>query len=64
MRKYVTDAKSKGATPIVCSLVPRNMWVDGKVIRSTDSYAGWAKQIAERRKLRFIDLNEMIAEEL
>ncbi len=61
MRKYVTDAKSKGATPIVCSLVPRNDWVDGKVKRSADSYAGWAKQIAEDEKVPFIDLNEIIA---
>ncbi len=61
MRKYVTDAKSKGATPIVCSLVPRNDWVDGKVKRSADSYAGWAKQIAEDEKVPFIDLNEIIS---
>ncbi len=62
MRKYVTDAKSKGATPIVCSLVPRNMWKDGKVIRSADSYQLWARQIADEQHVPFIDLNEMIAE--
>src|SRR5437870_3935079 len=61
MRKYVTDAKSKGATPIVCSLVPRNMWKDAKVIRSPESYAGWAQQIAEQEHVPFIDLNEIIA---
>ena len=49
MCKYVTDAKSKSATPIVCSLVPRNMWKDDKVIRSADSYQLWAKQIADEQ---------------
>jgi rhamnogalacturonan acetylesterase len=24
IRKYIEDAKAKGATPIVCSLIPRN----------------------------------------
>ena len=26
MRKYVAETKAKGATPIVCSLVPRKIW--------------------------------------
>src|SRR5687767_9321590 len=33
MRKYATDAKAKGAHPIILSLVPRNDWKDGKVLR-------------------------------
>jgi rhamnogalacturonan acetylesterase len=31
------------------------------VIRSADSYALWAKQIAEQEGAYFIDLNELIA---
>lgn len=61
MRKYVRDTKAKGAIPIVCSPIPRNDWADGKVKRSKDSYAGWAKQIAEQEGAFFIDLNELIA---
>ena len=61
MRKFVADAKGKRATPIVCSLVPRNNWKEGKVIRSSDSYALWARQIAEAEKVPFIDLNELVA---
>jgi lysophospholipase L1-like esterase len=37
LRKYIGDAKSKGATPVVVSLIPRNQWSDGKVGRSGDS---------------------------
>ena len=62
MRKYVTDTKAKGAIPIMCSLIPRDNWKDGKVVRSSDSYALWAKQIAEQEGAYFIDLNELIAE--
>ena len=61
MRKFVTDAKSKGATPIVLSLVARNMWKDGKIIRSTDTYVAWAKAVAEAEHVPFIDLNDLTA---
>jgi lysophospholipase L1-like esterase len=61
MRRFVKDTKAKGAIPIVCSLIPRDNWKDGKVIRSADSYALWAKQIAEQEGAYFIDLNELIA---
>jgi hypothetical protein len=61
MRRFVKDTKAKGAIPIVCSLIPRDNWKDGKVVRSADSYALWAKQIAEQEGAYFIDLNELIA---
>lgn len=43
MRQYIRETKNKGAIAIVCSPIPRNDWKDGKVIRSSDSYSGWAK---------------------
>jgi len=61
MRKYVRDTKVKGAIPIVCSPIPRNDWKEGKLIRSTDSYSGWAKQIAREEAAYFIDLNNLVA---
>jgi lysophospholipase L1-like esterase len=64
MRKYVNDTKAKGAIPIVCSPIPRNDWKDGKVLRSNDSYTLWAKQVAEQTGAYFIDLNNIIADEL
>ena len=62
MRKYVRETKAKGAVPIVCSLIPRNNWKDGKVNRSKDNYALWALQIAKEEGAFFIDLNELIAD--
>jgi rhamnogalacturonan acetylesterase len=61
MRQYIKDTKAKGAIAIVCSPIPRNDWKDGKVMRSADSYAGWAKQVAQEEGALFIDLNELVA---
>jgi lysophospholipase L1-like esterase len=61
MRKYIADTKAKGAIPIVCSLIPRNDWKEGKVIRLSDSYGKWASDAAKTGGAFFIDLNEIIA---
>lgn len=61
MRKYIRDAKAKGAIAIVCSPIPRNDWKEGKVVRSTESYQTWAEQVAKEENAYFIDLNNLIA---
>jgi rhamnogalacturonan acetylesterase len=61
LRKYVADVKAKGATPILCSLVPRKIWVDGHVVRNTSTYRGWTQQVAAAEHVDFVDLNEIIA---
>jgi rhamnogalacturonan acetylesterase len=61
LRKYVEDAKAKGVTPILCTLIPRKIWKDGKVVRNADTYAGWAREVAAQEKIGLIDLNERIA---
>ncbi len=62
LRKYVENARAKGATPIVCSLIPRNTWKDGKIVRGKETHAGWAEQAAQAESAPFVDLNEIIAE--
>jgi len=61
LRKYITDARSRGAIPVICSLVPRNVWEDGKVVRASADYGLWARETAETTGAGFIDLNEIIA---
>jgi len=61
MTQYVKETKAKGATPIICSLVPRKIWKDGKIVRNADTYAGWAREVAEREHIGFVDLNEIAA---
>jgi lysophospholipase L1-like esterase len=63
MRKYINDAKSKGAIPIVCSLIPRNQWEGDKVKRASDNYGKWAEEVAKSEGAYFIDLNNLIADE-
>ena len=59
LRRFIADAKAKGATPVVCSPIPRKIWKDGKIAR--DSYGKWAADVAAQEKVAFIDLNESIA---
>lgn len=61
IRKYITDAKAKGVSTIVCSPIPRNHWQQDKVVRASQDYALWAGQAARAEGAWFIDLNEMIA---
>ena len=61
LRQYVRDAKARGITPIVCSPVPRKIWRDGKIARAADSYADWAKRVANEEGAMFLDLNERVA---
>lgn len=61
MKKFIADTKAKGATAIVLSPVPRNIWIDGKVERAKDSYAGWAASVAGSQKAFYIDLNDLVA---
>lgn len=63
LRRYIADAKAKGATPIVLSPVPRNRWdaATGKVMRAEQDYAKWAAESAKLGGALFVDLNEIIA---
>jgi lysophospholipase L1-like esterase len=61
LRQYVRDAKARGMKPIICSLVPRKIWREGKIARATDSYADWARRVADEEGVGFVDLNEQVA---
>ncbi|MGH8021570.1 MAG: rhamnogalacturonan acetylesterase [Opitutaceae bacterium] len=62
LRKFISDTRAKGATPIVCPPVPRKIWKDGRIARGgEDSCAGWAEQVARSEGAPFVDLNALIA---
>lgn len=63
MRKYINDAKAKGAIPIVCSPVPRNIYKNGKTERANTSYGKWAEEVAKAGNAFFIPLNDYIADQ-
>ncbi len=62
LRQYVADAKAKGVTVIICSPVPRNTWINGKIKRGFDGYAQWAADAAKASGALFIDLNAIAAD--
>ncbi|MFO0921966.1 MAG: rhamnogalacturonan acetylesterase [Pirellulales bacterium] len=63
LRKYIDDIRKAGATPIVCSPIPRNRWKEGKVEReSNEGYAQWARQVAQATSTPFLDLHHAIAD--
>jgi lysophospholipase L1-like esterase len=62
LKKIASDAKAKGATPVLCSLIPRNGWREGKINRST-TYAVWAKEAAESGDFLFVDLHKRICDQ-
>jgi rhamnogalacturonan acetylesterase len=61
MRKYVNDSKAKGAIPIICSPIPRNTFVDGKINRN-ENYALWSKEVAGNTGAYFIPLHTLVCD--
>jgi len=62
MRKFIDDTRAKGATPIICSLVPRKSWdANGQIKRNRGDYGIWTEEVAQQEKVGFIDLNEIAA---
>lgn len=61
MRQFIRDAKAKGATPIVLSMIPHNIFKNGKVPRADTTYGKWSKQVADQEGVMFIDMNNLTA---
>lgn len=62
LRKFVREAKEKGAVPIICSMIPRKEFADGKVKRADKDFGKWAKEVAESEGVFFVDLNAITAD--
>jgi lysophospholipase L1-like esterase len=63
LRRFIREAKAKGATPVVLSMIPRNQWDDkGKVKRASADFGKWAKEAAGMEKAFFVDLNKITAD--
>jgi rhamnogalacturonan acetylesterase len=71
LKKFVNDAKAKGATAIICAMIPRNQWdnkikgdsTSGKIVRrANNDFGKWAKEVAASEGAFFIDLNAISAD--
>ena len=62
MRKMINDVKAKNGVPIVVSMTVRGEWTNGKVERGFGDYAKLAGELAKAQGVRYIDLNNMVAD--
>ena len=63
LRKYIADARAKGATPIVLSVTVRNIWTDGKVEPGLGQFREWAAQVAAQEHADYVDVTGIIVRE-
>jgi hypothetical protein len=61
MRKYVTDARAKDMTPIICSPIPHcpKKPVEAGAVENS-KYVVWSGEVAKSEKAHFIDLNRVV----
>ena len=62
LRKFVREAKSRGAVPIIVSMIPRNQFKAGKVLRVGESFGKWAAEVSSQEGVLFVDLNTIMAD--
>lgn len=62
LKKFIMDAKAKGATAIAASMIPRNIFRDNKVIRANNDFGKWAMEVANANGAFFVDLNAITAD--
>lgn len=62
LRKYATDAATKGASVIICSPIPRNIWTAETVNRNANDQGKWASEAAAGAGAQYVDLNKLIAD--
>ena len=62
IRKFVADAKAKGATPILLSPTVRNIWTGDTVERAMGRFGQWSQEIAVSENIAFIDHANTIAD--
>lgn len=63
LRKMVGEARARGVIPVICSPVPRKVWLDDskRIARAENSYPQWAAQVARQSQTPFIDLHALVA---
>jgi len=62
IRKFVRETQAKGAIPIVVSMIPRNEFINGKVLRADKDFGKWAAEVAKEENAFFVDLNAITAD--
>jgi lysophospholipase L1-like esterase len=63
LRTYIAGTRSKGATPILLSVTPRNIWTDGKVEPGLGHFREWTAGVARAENVDYVDLTGIVVRE-
>lgn len=67
IRRFVSEIRAKGATPILLTLTPRNAYTDPNntiIDRKLTTFTPWLKALSEELNTPLIDLNDISATKL
>lgn len=64
LRKFIMDAREKGAVPVIITHTPRNKFDNGLIESNADSFGAWTKEVAESMDVTCIDLNYLAGQKL
>ncbi|MFN3302571.1 MAG: rhamnogalacturonan acetylesterase [Roseateles sp.] len=62
LKRYITDAKAKGANVVILSPIPHKDRWKPEQPRDFENYAAWGEQVAKAHGAQFIDLTLRVAE--
>ena len=62
LRRFILEAREKGAVPILVSLTPRNEWTGSRIERRNDTYGEWLRSVVERTEADFVDMHNITAD--
>lgn len=59
VQQMIDDVHAKGATPVLASLTPRDIWKNGHTERGSGHYREWIRELAAKNELGFVDLTRL-----
>jgi lysophospholipase L1-like esterase len=59
LTKYVDETRSKGASPVLLTPIPRNYWENGKIRDSHGEYPAAMRQLAEKSQVPLVDMTAL-----
>ncbi len=61
LRKFIDEVREKGATPILCSTTPRNIWTDAKIERR-EEFIKYMQEVCAQTGVDFVDILKITAD--
>jgi len=62
LRRYIADTRARGATPIILSVTPRNIWINGQPEEGLGHYRQWAYEVARQEQVEFVDVSRIVSQ--